>query len=71
MYTNYDVIIIGSGCARLAAGIYTSRAGLRTLIMEKQAMGGELMNRQLIENYLARAKPCAINLGECREAIEY
>lgn len=51
MYTDYDVIIIGSGCAGLAAGIYTSRAGLSTLILEKHAMGGELMSRQLIENY--------------------
>ncbi len=51
MYTDYDVIIIGSGCAGLAAGIYTSRAGFRTLILEKEIMGGELMNRQLIENY--------------------
>lgn len=51
MYTDYDVIIIGSGCAGLAAGIYTSRAGLSTIIMEKQTTGGELMNRQLVENY--------------------
>lgn len=51
MYTDFDVIIIGSGCAGLAAGIYTSRAGLRTMIMEKETMGGEMMNRQLIENY--------------------
>lgn len=51
MYTDYDVIIIGSGCAGLSAGLYTSRAGLRTLILEKGTMGGELMNRQLIENY--------------------
>ena len=51
MYTDYDVIIIGSGCAGLSAGLYTSRAGLRTLILEKEIMGGELMNRQLIENY--------------------
>lgn len=51
MNTDYDVIIIGSGCAGLAAGLYTSRAGLRTLILEKETMGGELMNRQLIENY--------------------
>jgi len=51
MYTDYDVIIIGSGSAGLAAGIYTSRAGHLTLIMEKHTMGGELMNRQLIENY--------------------
>ena len=51
MYTDYDVIIIGSGSAGLAAGIYTSRAGLSTLILEKEIMGGELMNLQLIENY--------------------
>ena len=51
MNTDYDVIIIGSGCAGLAAGLYTSRAGLRTLMLEKETLGGELMNRQLIENY--------------------
>jgi thioredoxin reductase (NADPH) len=51
MNTEYDVIIIGSGCAGLAAGLYTSRAGFSTLILEKEIMGGELMNRQLIENY--------------------
>ncbi|MDQ7096528.1 FAD-dependent oxidoreductase [Desulfosporosinus sp. PR] len=51
MFTDYDVIIIGSGCAGLAAGIYTSRAGLSTGILEKGGMGGEMMSRQLIENY--------------------
>jgi thioredoxin reductase (NADPH) len=51
MNTDYDVIIVGSGCAGLAAALYTSRAGFRTLILEKEIMGGELMNRQLIENY--------------------
>lgn len=51
MFTDYDVIIIGSGCAGLAAGIYTSRSGFETMIIEKAAMGGEMMNRQLIENY--------------------
>lgn len=51
MFTDYDVIIIGSGCAGLAAGIYTSRAGFETCIIEKASMGGEMVNRQLIENY--------------------
>lgn len=51
MYTDYDVIIIGSGCAGLSAAIYTARAGLSSVIMEKKTMGGEMTNRQLIENY--------------------
>lgn len=51
MYTDYDVIIIGSGCAGLAAGIYTSRAGYTTLVSERKSMGGEASSRQLIENY--------------------
>ena len=46
-----DVIIIGAGPAGLTAGLYTSRAGLRTMIVEKEIMGGKLMNRDLIENY--------------------
>ena len=51
MHTDFDVIIIGSGCAGLAAALYTSRAGFRTLVLEREVMGGESMNRQLIENY--------------------
>ncbi len=47
----YDAIIIGSGPAGLTAGLYTSRARLSTLILEKETMGGELMNRDMIENY--------------------
>ena len=42
MFTDYDVIIVGSGCAGLAAGIYTSRAGLNTGILERESMGGEM-----------------------------
>ncbi len=47
----YDVIIIGSGPAGLTAGLYTSRSKLGTLIIEKEALGGELATRDLIENY--------------------
>ena len=47
----YDVIIIGGGPAGLAAAIYASRSRLKTLILEKETPGGDLMNIDLIENY--------------------
>lgn len=47
----YDVIIIGTGVAGLTAGLYTCRARLSTLLLEDKTIGGELMNRDLVENY--------------------
>ena len=51
MSTIYDAIIIGAGPAGLTAALYTCRAGLQTLIIEREVIGGELMNRDLIENW--------------------
>lgn len=47
----YDVIVIGVGPAGSTAGLYTSRAKLRTLAIEKETAGGELVSRDMIENY--------------------
>jgi thioredoxin reductase (NADPH) len=47
----YDVIIIGSGPAGLAAGIYTARARLESLLIERGAVGGQIINAELVENY--------------------
>ena len=48
----YDVIIIGSGPAGLAAAIYGQRARLDTLVIEKQPMsGGQILNTYEVDNY--------------------
>jgi thioredoxin reductase (NADPH) len=47
----YDVIIIGSGPAGLTAGIYTTRANLKTLIIAGSKWGGQLMLTTLVENF--------------------
>jgi len=47
----YDVIIIGGGPAGLTAGLYTCRAGLRSLLIEKSFVGGQIVNAPLLENY--------------------
>ena len=47
----YDIIIIGAGPAGLSAGIYTSRLGMKTLILEKLNPGGQITLSSEIENY--------------------
>src|SRR5680860_1541498 len=46
-----DLIIIGGGPAGLAAAIYGSRSGLKTLVLERQMTGGQVAMTDLIENY--------------------
>lgn len=55
--TDFDVIILGAGPAGLAAGIYTSRKGLKTLILEAEMPGGRAATAPLIENYPALDQP--------------
>ncbi len=47
----YDVIIVGGGPAGLACGIYSGRAGNKTLIIEKLGTGGQMMLTDVIDNY--------------------
>jgi len=47
----YDVVILGSGPAGLTAAIYTSRAGLKTLVVAGTTWGGQLMLTRKVENF--------------------
>ncbi len=47
----YDIIIIGGGPAGLTAGLYASRGGLKTLLLEKVAPGGLVTTTEKVENY--------------------
>ncbi len=48
----YDVVIIGAGPAGLAAGVYGGSEGLKTLLIERRAPGGQAGTSSRIENYL-------------------
>ncbi|NLC03221.1 MAG: thioredoxin-disulfide reductase [Tissierellia bacterium] len=47
----YDVIIIGGGPAGLSAGLYAARARISTLIIEKEAPGGQIATTDEVANY--------------------
>lgn len=47
----YDVIIIGAGPAGLSAGLYAARAKMKTLIIEKEKSGGQIVLTEEVVNY--------------------
>jgi thioredoxin reductase (NADPH) len=50
----WDVVIVGAGPAGMAAALYTGRAKLNTLLLDRAGIGGgQLMNTELIEDYPA------------------
>jgi thioredoxin reductase (NADPH) len=50
--TMYDVVIVGAGPAGLAASVYGASEGLKTLVIERRAPGGQAGGSSRIENYL-------------------
>ena len=48
----YDVSIYGAGPAGLSAAVYAASEGLKTVLVERQAIGGQAGSSSLIENYL-------------------
>lgn len=51
-HDEYDVVIIGGGPAGLAAAVYGASEGLRTMVVEREAPGGQAGTSSRIENYL-------------------
>ena len=47
----YDVVIVGGGPGGLSAGIYAMRAALKTILIEKGAVGGQVAISDAVENY--------------------
>ena len=65
----YDLVIVGAGPAGLAAAVYGASEGLRTLVVERQAPGGQAGQSARIENYLGF--PEGLSGGElARRAVE-
>jgi thioredoxin reductase (NADPH) len=70
----YEVIIIGGGPAGLSAGIYTSRARLSSLLIERGLVGGQIADAELVENYAGFAEGVSgIELGQLmyQQATKY
>jgi thioredoxin reductase (NADPH) len=64
----YDLIVVGAGPAGLAAAVYAASEGLRTLVVEEEAPGGQAGMSSRIENYLGF--PGGISGGElARRAV--
>lgn len=55
--THYDVVIIGAGPAGLTSAIYTSRAGLSTVVIDESSAGGQVKSTHMVANYPGFVEP--------------
>lgn len=62
--TEYDLIVVGGGPAGMSAGIYGGRGGLETLILEGEAVGGNMSDAPEIDNYPAVENIQGMELAE-------
>jgi thioredoxin reductase (NADPH) len=47
----YDIVVVGGGPAGLTAGLYASRGGAKSLLVERGVFGGQMVNARAVENY--------------------
>lgn len=65
----YDIVIIGGGPAGMSAAIYAARGGMKTLVIEKIAYGGQAVKTNEIDNYPGFAgKPSGEELSKAIES---
>jgi len=60
----YDVVIIGAGPGGMTAALYTQRANLTTVMLEKAAPGGKMMTTWEVENYTGMGKVTGFEISE-------
>lgn len=60
----YDVAIIGSGASGMSTALYTARAGLKTIVIEKGNYGGALNDTNEVENFIGTGKLKGFELAD-------
>lgn len=60
----YDVVIVGAGPGGMTAAVYTQRAGLKTVMLEKAAPGGKMMTTWEVENYVGLGNVSGFDISE-------
>jgi len=64
IHKTYEVIIVGGGPAGLSAGLYCMRSGLKTVLIEKGLLGGQVSMSKEVDNYPGLEGVTGFELGE-------
>src|ERR671938_716568 len=65
----FDIVVIGAGPAGLSAAVYAASEGLRTIVVDRESIGGQAGTSSLIRNYLGF--PLGIGGAElCNRALD-